>query len=87
MIKHAQFPFPNPLGKPVGADQSFYWVASSACLAASWALAGGRDLASSGLVEVAVEHLQMRAQARSVGLAEPETTHLVPPGWRDGKPS
>ena len=64
------FPFPNPLPKPVGADQRLYWEVYGACLAASWALARGDLAALDRLIDVVVAHTQMRAQARSVGLTE-----------------
>ena len=97
MLKRAQFPFPVPLPKPVGARQSFYWVAFSACLAASWAdarakaapfadLAIEREEQRDRFLEVAVEHLQMRAQAEAVGLDEDEgPVHFA--RMPSGKPS
>lgn len=88
MIKRAQFPFPVPMPKPVGASQSFYWVAFSACLAASWAEARGAREERERFLEVAFEHLCMRAQAQAVGLADPVPVRgLVQDGFGTDKPS
>lgn len=84
MLKRAQFPFPVPLGKPIGARQSFYWVAYSACLAASWSEARARSACEQEnwpmaeayrieverFLEVAFEHMLMRAQATEIGLED-----------------
>lgn len=70
MKRRAQYPFPNPLPKPVGAAQSFYYVAFGACLAASWADARGDLAMVDRFLDVAVEHMIMSAQAKARGLDE-----------------
>lgn len=88
MIKRAQFPFPAPYPKPVGASASLYWVALSACLAASWADGRADYKARDNFVDVAFEHLCMRAQAAAVGLdAEQFYSGVVPSEFGKDRPS